>query len=209
MLKIYGRVNSINVQKVLWAAAECCVTFQQVDVGGAFGGNDQPWYREMNPNGLVPTIDDDGYVLWESHAVVRYLAAAYGADSLWPADPRRRGEADRWMDWQQTTLQPGMTALFWGWIRTPPEQRDLAAMEAARVATSPLWQRLDDHLAGRQFVMGEHFSMGDIPVGAMCHRWLNLPIERGDLPEQPHLQAWYGRLCQRPAYRTHVAVKMT
>ena len=209
MLKIYGRVNSINVQKALWAAAECEVAFQQVDVGGAFGGNDQPWYRKMNPNGLVPTIDDDGYVLWESHAVVRYLAATYGADSLWPADPRQRGEADRWMDWQQITLQPGMTALFWGWIRTPPEQRDLAAMEAARVATSLLWQRLDDHLAGRQFVMGEHLSMGDIPVGAMCHRWLNLPIERGDLPEQPHLRAWYGRLCQRPAYRTHVAVKMT
>ncbi len=209
MLKIYGRVNSINVQKVLWAASECGVGFEQVDVGGAFGGNDQPWYQAMNPNGLVPTIDDDGYVLWESHAVVRYLAAKHGAGSLWPVDPSERGEADRWMDWQQTTLQTGMTTLFWGWVRTPAAQRDLSMLEAARLATAPLWQRLNDHLAGREHVLGPAFSMGDIPVGAMCHRWLNLPFERADLPEQPHLRSWYDRLCQRSAYRAHVAVKLT
>lgn len=209
MLRIYGRTNSINVQKALWAATECGADFEQVDVGGAFGGNDQAWYRALNPNGLVPVIDDDGYVLWESHAIVRYLAASYGDGVLWSADPRQRGEADRWMDWQQTTIQAGMTTLFWGWVRTPQDRRDPVALEAARLATAPLWRRLDDHLASRPYVAGTHFSIGDIPVGAMCHRWLSLPFDRADLPPLLHLRAWYDRLCRRPAYRRHVAVAMS
>ena len=209
MLKIYGRANSINVQKALWAADECGVAFERFDVGGAFGGNDHPSYRAMNPNGVVPTIDDDGYVLWESHSIVRYLTAKHASGSLWPTDPRNRGEADRWMDWQQTTVQSGMTTLFWGLIRTPEGQRDFAALESARLATALLWQRLDDHLATHNFVAGEHFTMGDIPVGAMCYRWLNLPFERDDLPRYNHLRAWYARLCQRPAYRLHVMINLT
>lgn len=209
MLKIYGRTNSVNVQKALWVATECGLDFEQVDVGGRFGGNDQAWYRALNPNGVVPVIDDDGYIVWESHAIIRYLAARYGAGVLWSSDLKERGEGDRWMDWQQTTVQSGMTALFWGWIRTPSEQRDPIALEAARLATALLWQRLDHHLAGRPYVAGDRFSIGDIPVGAMCHRWLNLPFERGDLPPMPHLSAWYDRLCQRPAYRRHVAVEMS
>jgi glutathione S-transferase len=209
MLKIYGRVNSINVQKALWAADECGLAYERVDVGGAFGGNDQPWYRAMNPNGVVPTIDDGGYTLWESNSVVRYFAATHAAGTLWPADPRVRGDAERWMDWQLSTIQGGMTTLFWGWIRTPPEKRDLEAMEKARVATADLWCRLDGHLANRAYVTGGHFTMGDIPVGAMAYRWFNLPFERAGLPATPHLRAWYERLATRPAYQKHVMVKMT
>ncbi len=209
MLKIYGRANSINVQKALWAADECGLVYQRIDIGGAFGGNDQPWYRELNPNGVVPTIDDDGYVLWESNSIVRYFAASHAAGTLWPTDPKRRGEADRWMDWQLTVIQLGMTTLFWGLIRTPPEKRDPAAIEAARMATAALWQRLDAHLATRPYVAGDAFTMGDIPAGAMAYRWLNLPFARHDLPALPHLRAWYDRLAERPAYRQHVLIPMT
>ena len=209
MLKILGRANSINVMKALWAADECGLQYERSDVGGAFGGNDQPWYRALNPNGVVPTIDDDGYILWESNSITRYLAASHAAGTLWPTDPRARGEAERWMDWQLSTIQGGMTALFWGLIRTPEDKRDLGAIEAARTATAVLWQRLDGHLARRPYVAGEAFTMGDIPVGAMCHRWMALPFRRDDLPTMPHLQAWYDRLLQRPAYRKNVAVPMT
>jgi len=209
MLRIYGRANSINVQKALWAADECGLAYERMDVGGAFGGNDQPWYRAMNPNGVVPTIDDGGYTLWESNSIVRYFAATHAAGTLWPTDPKVRGDAERWMDWQLSTIQGGMTTLFWGWVRTPPEKRDLDAMEKARIATADLWTRLDGHLASRAYVAGSHFTMGDIPAGAMAYRWLNLPFERAGLPETPHLRAWYDRLATRPAYQKHVMVKMT
>lgn len=209
MLKILGRANSVNVMKVLWAADEMGLAYERTDVGGAFGGNDQPRYRALNPNGVVPTIDDDGYILWESNSIVRYLTAKHAAGTLWPSDPRTRGAAERWMDWQLSTIQGGMTTLFWGLIRTPAEKRDNAAIEAARVSTAPIWQRLDAHLANRAFVAGDEFTMGDIPVGCMCHRWLNLPFRRDDLPAMAHLQAWYDRLLQRPAYRKNVAQPMT
>jgi glutathione S-transferase len=144
-----------------------------------------------------------------ANSIVRYFAASAAAGTLYPADPRARGEAERWMDWQLTTIQTGMTTLFWGLIRTAPEQRDLAAIEAARGATATLWQRLDAHLAHRPYVAGDGFTMGDIPVGTMCYRWLNLPFARDDLPAMPHLRAWYDRLAGRPAYRKHVMVTMT
>lgn len=209
MLKILGRANSVNVMKALWAADECGLHYERSDIGGPFGGNDQPWYRAMNPNGVVPTIDDDGYVLWESNSIVRYLAAKHAAGTLWPTDPRARGEAERWMDWQLTTIQSGMITLFWGLIRTPPEKRDNTAIDAARPATAALWQRLDAHLANRAFVAGDAFTMGDIPVGCMCYRWMELPFKRDDLPAMPHLRTWYERLLQRPAYQKNVALPMT
>jgi glutathione S-transferase len=209
MLKILGRANSVNVMKVLWVADEMGLAYERSDVGGAFGGNDQPWYRAMNPNGVVPTIDDDGYVLWESNSIVRYLAAKHAAGRLWPTDPATRGAAERWMDWQLTTIQGGMTTLFWGLIRTPEEKRDLAAIEVARTATATLWQRLDAHLASRAFVAGDNFTMGDIPVGCMAFRWMELPFRRDDLPAMPHLRAWYERLLARPAYQKNVANPMT
>lgn len=209
MLKILGRANSINVMKVLWASDECGLQYERRDVGGAFGGNDQPYYRALNPNGVVPTIDDDGYILWESNSITRYLAAKHAVGTLWPTDLRARGEAERWMDWQLSTIQGGMTTLFWGLIRTPEDKRDLAAIETARTATAALWYRLDGHLAHRAYVAGAAFTMGDIPVGAMCHRWMALPFRRDDLPAMLHLQAWYDRLLQRPAFRKNVAVPMT
>jgi glutathione S-transferase len=206
MLKIWGRANSINVQKVLWCADELGLQYERVDVGGAFGGNKEPAYLAMNPNGLVPTVEDDGLVLWESNSIVRYLAAKHAPGTLAPREPGARAEAERWMDWQLSTAAAGMTTIFWGWIRTPPEKRDLAAMEAARVSLCDIWARLDRHLAKHAFVGGDTFTMGDIPIGCMVYRWYALPIERPDLPR---LKAWYERLSARPAYQKNVMVPMT
>lgn len=206
MLKIWGRANSINVQKVLWAADECGLKWDRVDVGGAFGGLDTPAYRGMNPNGVIPTVDDNGYLIWESNAAVRYLAATYGAGSLWPADPKLRGEADRWMDWQLSTIGEPMRVLFWGYVRTPPEKRDPAALAKAAKDAGEIWSRLDRHLAGRSHVAGDRPTIGDIPAGCFVYRWFALPIERPDLP---NLRAWHERLATRPAYARHVMVPMT
>ena len=135
MLKIWGRNNSVNVQKVLWCCEELAVEYERIDAGGAFGIVNTPEYRRLNPNGLVPTIDDDGFVLWESHAIVRYLAAKHGA-GFWPEDRRMRAEADQWMDWSQTTFWPAIRPLFMGLIRTAPEQRD-ARPSRIRAARPP------------------------------------------------------------------------
>jgi glutathione S-transferase len=206
MLRIWGRTNSINVQKVMWAVGEVGRPHERIDVGGAFGGLDSAEYRALNANGRIPTIEDDGVVVWESNACVRYLAARYSADGLWPEDPVARAGADMWMDWQQTTLLTDMTTVFWGLVRTPEAERDHVAIEAAAGRLGGLWRRLDNHLAGRRYVAGDHFTMGDIPVGAACYRYYQLAIER---PKLAAIEAWYGRLQQRKPYRTHVMLPLT
>jgi glutathione S-transferase len=206
MLKIWGRTNSINVQKVMWAVGELDLPHERIDVGGAFGGLDSDSYGAINANRRIPTIEDGGVVVWESNACVRYLAARYGAGSLWPEDPAVRAAADMWMDWQQTTLVVDMTTVFWGLVRTPEAERDYPAIEAAAGRLGALWRRLEAQLAGRPFVAGERFSMGDIPVGAAFHRYHELAIER---PQLPALEAWYGRLQERAPYRAHVMLPLS
>jgi glutathione S-transferase len=202
VLKLWGRVNSINVQKVLWALAELDVPYERVDAGLAFGVVNEPYYRKMNPNGRVPTIEDDGLVLWESNAIVRYLSAKHGAGSLWPDELRLRADADRWMDWTATTLGPAMTPVFWGLVRTPPEKRDAATIAAGIEQCAKALQLFDGCLAGRQFVAGKSFTMGDIPVGTFVHRWYALDVKH---PPLANLEAYYARLKERPAYARHVA----
>ena len=205
-MKIWGRVNSINVMKVLWCADECGLKYDRVDVGMAFGGNDQKWYLDMNPNGVVPTIEDGGRIIYESNTIVRYLAARYAAGSLWPNDPGVRSEADRWMDWQASTINGPMRDAFWGLIRTAPDKRDMAAIKKSAVDAGKVWARLDEKLAGKHYVAGQHFTMGDIPVGCFVHRWYALDIER---PELKNVKAWYERLKTRPAYAKHVMAPLS
>jgi glutathione S-transferase len=197
MLVIWGRDNSVNVQKVLWCCEEMALAYRRIDAGGAFGVVDTPEYRRLNPNGLVPTIDDDGFILWESHAIVRHLASSRGAP-FWPEDRRTRAQADQWMDWSQTTFWPTLRPLFMGLIRTAPEQRDARAIEASRAKTAEALAILDAHLASRRFLAGNGFTTGDIALGCGIWRWMALPIERPDLP---NVQQWFAALCERPAYR--------
>ncbi|MSO75577.1 MAG: glutathione S-transferase [Alphaproteobacteria bacterium] len=206
MLRIWGRTNSVNVQKVMWAVGEIGIAHERMDAGLAFGVVETPEYKAKNPNSRVPTVEDDGLVLWESNATVRYLAAKYSAGQLWPADPGERSLADRWMDWATAHVQPDLTPVFWGLIRTPAEQRNMAAIEAAAERSAATWRILDAHLARQPYVGGQQFTMGDIPVGCFCWRYYALPIKR---PELANLAAWYARLQARPAFRTHVAMPLT
>lgn len=206
MLKIWGRSNSINVQKVLWCCGELDIPYQRVDVGGPFGGNREPEYLRLNPNGLIPTISDDGFVLWESNAIVRYLAAKHGMGTLCPEDLAQRADADRWMDWQMGTLWANFRPVFIGLVRTPPEERDLAHIAAAVGKTAENLAILDAHLTGRDHVTGPAFTMADIPLGATAYRWFTLNIER---PPMPGLEAWYERLCARAPYKANVMLPLS
>lgn len=198
MLTIWGRISSVNVQKVAWCADELGLPYERRDVGGKFGGNDTPEYLAMNPNGLVPVIEDEGFVLYESNAIVRYLCAKHGARSMWPEDLRARADVDRWMEWQSTGYTPAMWGAFWQLIRTPAEKRDAGLIESSRAKTEKLSGILDAHLAGRRFLAGDDFTAADVVVGCAAHRWLNLPISR---QARPNLERWYADLKSRPASR--------
>lgn len=206
MLKIWGRTNSINVQKVMWAVGELDISHERVDAGMQYGIVNEPWFRAMNPNGRVPTIDDDGFVLWESNAIVRYLARKYGARRLCSGSAQEWASADRWMDWSTTTMAPLMTPLFWGHIRTPTEKRNLAALEEQRVQMEQVMELLDANLATQDYVAGSALSIGDIAVGCFVHRWYALPMAHGD---HPHVAAWYARLANRPAFKQHVMLPLS
>ncbi|HET6264182.1 MAG TPA: glutathione S-transferase family protein [Usitatibacter sp.] len=195
MLKIWGRLSSVNVQKVVWCADEMGLAYERIDAGGKFGRNDTPEYLAMNPNGLVPVIEDDGFVLYESNAIVRYLARDA---ALFPADPKRRADVDRWMEWQSTAYTPAMWAAFWQLIRTPADKRDAAAVEASRAKSEKLSGILDTQLADRRYLTGEAFTAADIVVGCAAHRWMNLPLQR---ERRPHFERWYADLAARPGSR--------
>ncbi len=206
MLRIWGRLSSVNVQKVVWCADEMGLAYERIDAGGKFGVNDTPEFLAKNPNGLVPVIDDDGFVLYESNAIVRYLAAREGGGALWPADLRRRADVDRWMEWQSTAFTPAMWAAFWQLIRTPADKRDAAAVEASRAKSEKLAAVLDERLAQSDYVTGEAFTVADIVVGCAAHRWLNLPLLR---EPRRHLERWYAGLKARPGSRQVTSQPLT
>ncbi|HEY1708418.1 MAG TPA: glutathione S-transferase family protein [Rhizomicrobium sp.] len=204
MLKIWGRRNSINVQKAMWAIGELAVPHEHIDAGGSFGGLDTDAFDAMNPNHRVPAIDDGGTVVWESHAIVRYLAAKYGHGSLWPEDPGDRARSDMWMDWTLADLQPAFIGgVFWNFYRTPEEQRNWSLIRQGIARSAILFRILDRHLESRAFVGGESLSIGDIAAGAQLYRYFELEIDR---PVLPNVEAWYTRLQDRPAYREHIMV---
>lgn len=205
-IKIWGRKDSSNVQKVLWCSDELGVSYERIDIGGRFGGNKEKPYLDLNPNGLVPTIEDGGFVLWESNSIMRYLVDKYGRGRLLPSTPEGRANANRWMDWQLTTLGPAITPIFWGLVRTPEEKRDRAAIQAATEKTAKAWQIWDNHLAKNRYADADEFTIGDIPLGVWAYRWFKLPIERPDLE---HLKAWYERLCKRPPFQTHIMIPLS
>ena len=206
MLKIWGRVNSVNVKKALWAAEELGLKYERIDAGMQFGVTKTPDYLRMNPNSLVPTIEDDGSVLWESHTIVRYLAAKHGMGGLHPADLRARADAERWMDWA-FTFQRAMRDVFWGLVRTPAEKRDARAIEEGRVKSNQLAAEvLERNLENKAYMTGDAFTMGDIPIGCEVQRWMRVPIER---PKLPNVEAWFGRLRARAAYQKIVDIPLS
>src|SRR5262245_32864430 len=201
MLKVFGRRSSLNVQKVMWALGELALPHEHVDLGGRFRGLDTPEFAALNPNRQIPVLADGAAVIWESQAIVRYLAAKYRVWTLWADDPAERSLADRWMDWAQATWQPDFMGIFWGYWRTPEPQRNGRAIEAAQRACVAHLEILDRHLAKNEWVAGDTLTMGDIPVGVGFYRYFELGLPT---PAVPNVRAWYARLCERPAYREHV-----
>jgi glutathione S-transferase len=209
MRKIWGRTTSLNVQKVLWCLAEMGMAegldFERSDAGLAYGVVNTPEYRRLNPNGLVPTLIEDDFVLWESNSIVRYLAGVHGAGSLMPADARERADAERWMDWMVGTFWPLLRPVFVGLTRTAPAQRDMAAMAAGYAAASRALEVLEQSLEERDYVAGARFTVGDIPLGVSVVRWLRLgdafAADLGPRPALPRVEAWFARVSSRPAYR--------
>lgn len=203
MITIWGRPNSHNVKKPLWLAEELGLSFVHHDVGGAFGYPDD--YTRKNPNRLVPTLEDGGLVLWESNAMLRYLAAQYGGEAFWPASPAARAAGDKWMDWQFTVAEAQRDA-FLGMVRLAPEARDTAAIAQSLADSARLFKMAEDALAQTQWLSGDQFGIGDIPVGIYVHTFMSIG---GDASDMPHLRDWYERLKQRPGYARHVMIPLT
>jgi glutathione S-transferase len=180
MINIWGRSTSLNVQKVLWCCVELGIAFERIDWAGPFGGNDDPAYLAKNPNGRVPTIEDGDKIVWESNSILRY---------------------ERWMDWQLASLNPPMTAMLLGYYRTPQDQRDAAALEAARKEALRCWTIVEKFIVGRKYLAGPDLTLADIGNGILAHRWHNYPIER---PELPNIKAWYQTLSERGGFHAHV-----
>ncbi len=197
MLKIWGRLSSINVRKVVMTAQLLEIPFERTDAGAAFGIVQTPEYKAKNPNSLVPLIEDDGFVLWESNVIVRYLGARHGG-TFYPHALAHRFDAERWMDWQQTTLNPAGRDAFVQLIRVAPEKRNQALIDASIAATEPLLDMLEAHLASCQFMAGDTLTMADIPIACEMHRWSGLPIAHA---ERPHLARWYAGMRALPAAR--------
>ncbi|MDB5569931.1 MAG: glutathione S-transferase-like protein [Hyphomicrobiales bacterium] len=195
MLRIWGRSNSLNVQKPLVALEELGIPYERIDAGLAFGVVNTPEYRALNPNGLVPTIDDDGFVLWESNSIVRYLCASRSPGGMWPTDAKVRAQAERWMDWQLTTLLAPINVLFLPLVRAPGTG-DPKSFDAARATCERNFGELDALLARQPFVTGDAFGMADCTMAPVAHRWFNLPMER---QPRPHLEAWYAGVRARPS----------
>jgi glutathione S-transferase len=189
--------------KVIWLLEELRHPYERIDVGGPFGQTDTPHYRAMNPTSLVPTLEDGGFILWESNAILRYICARYAPDTpLFPADAQARAVIDHWMDFQQTTLNRPQSVIFQGLVRTPPEQRDNAAIAAAVTEATKPWSIVDAALAQAPFIAGESLTLADMVFGPHVHRWFNMEIDRAELP---HLRQWYDRLLGLPLYQAHIA----
>lgn len=207
MLKIWGRASSSNVMKVLWLCEELGIPFERIDAGGAFGRTREPAYLAMNPNALVPTIEEpDGFTLWESNSILRYLARTHApGHALYPEDFRLAADVDRWMDWQLSALNRPMTTVFFTYVRIPEADRDWPATHKARAEAEDLWHMLDDRLARHPFICGDALTLADIASGVYVHRWFAMPIERAPMPA---LRAWYDRLLERPGFQAHAAGKL-
>src|SRR6202790_2896374 len=198
-LKIWGRANSVNVQKVLWCLRELDIAYQRIDAGMAFGKNRGPDYLAMNPNGRVPTLVDGDFVLWESNSVMRYLVFEYGqGPPLYPHVPNRRTSVDRWLDWTISTLQPVDRPVFWALVRTPVKQRDMVAIQQDADAEAVQWRIVDAQLATRRFIEGDDFTIADIALGAYARRWFG--VEGISKPVWPHLDRWFAQLAGRPGF---------
>jgi glutathione S-transferase len=201
MLKIHGRANSINVRKVLWVADEIGLTYTREDWGRGYRPTTDPAFSKLNPFQVIPVIDDDGFILRESNAIVRYLAQKHGRTDLYPTGLKERAQVESWMDWGSTDFHENARPVFLGLVVKSPAYSDRLVTEAAIAGWTHQMRLFDGYLAERgPFVAGDHFTIADIPVGLAVNRWFGISFTK---PEYKAVSAYYDRLAERPAYRTH------
>lgn len=204
MVKIWGRATSSNVQVAMWTAAEVGLEVERLDVGGSFGGTDTPQFRNMNPNGLIPVLEDGDVIVFESAAIVRYLAASYGTKAIWPENLATRARLDMWAEWTKTTLCPVLIyEVFWTLVRTPAADRDMENLSIQVTKLGDLMSLVDTQIGTSNYIGGDEFTFADIMFGHTLYRYFTLPFERLELPA---LAGYYERLKERSAYRDHVMV---
>jgi glutathione S-transferase len=208
---LWGRASSSNVQKPMWIFEELNIPYERIDVGGPFGKNREPEYLALNPNGLVPTLDDKGFILWESNTITRYIASKFRAERLYPGDLKRRADIERWMDWGTFVLANSMADAFMGIMRTAPEKRDMNSILKSCRSVEAAMRTLDAHLIDRDYVCGDDFTLADIATGINCYRWYKVPFDSVgfEIPKLPNLEAWFERLKTRPAYQKVVMITVT
>lgn len=206
MLTVWGRNNSTNVKKVLWCLEELGISYQRIDVGGQYGKLNDPLYRSMNPNGLIPCLQDDDFILWESNTIVRYLAAQYGDGTLYLPDARLRASAEKWMDWATSSMVEPFKAVFIGLVRTPPEQQDKVKIAQGMTQLNTLMAIADQALEKQAYLSGDKFGIGDIPLGCLAYAWFNLSIER---PPLPNVERWYHCVSQRAAFQKVIDIGLS
>ena len=213
MLKLWGRNNSSNVKKVMWACAELGVPYERIDAGLHFGITTTDEFREKNPNGMIPVIDDDGFILWESNAILRYLCAKHPKAPFWPADPKIRASADRWMDWQLTTLGPPIGPAFMQLVRAPQAEWDMKMISANIPKAAQNWTIADRQLGKTKWLTGDDFTVGDIPAAILAYTWFEMPLAKAGLEEHrvplANVDRWYAQLNAMPNFRDIVAIGLT
>ena len=201
MLRIYGYAASINVRKVLWTCTELGVPFVRENWIGPSRHASDPAFLSMNPVGLVPVIDDDGAVIWESNTIIRYLAASRGRSDLLPEDPLLRAHIEMWMDWQSSDFNNSWRVAFQGLVRKNPDYQNAVAIERGMSAFCKMVAIVDAQLAkSGGYICGPRFCLADIPIGLSIHRWRSIPAEKQRLN---HIDEYYERLCDREGFRQY------
>lgn len=191
-ITIWGRSNSLNVHKVLWLAAELGLQFEHIPAGQQYGLIDTSEFLTRNPNGLIPVVQDDDTVLWESNTILRYLTEVYGKNLLWIEDPKLRYSAEKWIDWYTTTVLPVFGIVFFNLVRQPKDKRDIAATEAAAEKLEKILDVANSELAKQPYLLGSNFGVADIPLALAINHWFNLDIKRHH--DHTDLEAWIKRI---------------
>lgn len=205
MLKIWGRASSSNVQALMWCVGELGLVHERFDAGFVYGVVDQPFFRAMNPNGTVPTlIDGDHPPLWETGAILRYLASVYASDDFWPQNPVRRAEVDKWAEWAKVNIALNFTApIFWRVVRTPAAERDPGAVAVALDRLVKFLRIAEGQLQVTEFLAGDCLTLADIQFGHCLYRYYDIDLAR---PNLPGLRRYFDRLASRPAFQRHVMI---
>ncbi len=205
MLTIWGRKTSSNVQALMWCVGELDLEYQRHDLGHRFGGLDSAAFQALNPNRTIPVLrDGDGAPLWETGAILRYLATRYGNETFWPSDPIQRAQIDKWAEWAKLNVAMAFTVpVFWQVVRTPAKQRDDQTIRQAVIDLEFKLTIADTLLADSPYLAGDTFTLADIQFGHVLYRYYDIEINRATLP---HLSRYYDTLTERPAYKRHVMI---